>query len=166
MNKPSKADNSFRLLFVCTGNTCRSPMAEVIARSEIKERGWDGFEVRSAGIGAFDGDIASGGALRAVVEHNLDLSGHRATLLTREVANWANLILVMSATHFMSVTELGAGEVSSLMTSFADGREGGVMLESVPDPAGGTEEEYSETFELIRDLVEKVLQRIGPLGCR
>ena len=77
-----------------------------------------------------------------------------------------NKFLVMSVTHFMSVTELGAGEVSSLITSFADGREGGVMLESVPDPAGGTEEEYSETFELIRDLVDKVLQRIGPLGYR
>jgi protein-tyrosine-phosphatase len=72
----------------------------------------------------------------------------------------------MSAAHFMSVTELGAGEISSLITSFADAREGGGISESVPDPVGGTEQEYLETFDLIKDLVNKVLKRIGPSGCK
>ena len=58
MNDPS--DGPFRLLFVCTGNTCRSPMAEVIARRRVAELGWDRVDVRSAGVAAFDGSPASG----------------------------------------------------------------------------------------------------------
>ena len=149
MEKRSKVEQPFRLLFVCTGNTCRSPMAEVIAQNEIEQRGWNSVEVRSAGIAAFDGAGASSGALRAAEAHSLDLTKHRATFLTKEVTIWADLILVMSAAHFMSVTELGAGEISSLITSFADAREGGGISESVPDPVGGTEQEYLETFDLI-----------------
>ena len=141
-------------------------MAEVIARNEIEQRGWNSVEVRSAGIAAFDTAAASSGALRAAEAHGLDLTGHRATFLTKEVAAWADLILVMSTAHFMSVTELGAGGISSLITSFADEREGGGISESVPDPVGGTEQEYLETFDLIRDLVDKVLQRIGPTDCK
>ena len=164
MEKRSKVEQPFRLLFVCTGNTCRSPMAEVIAQNEIEQWGWNSVEVRSAGIAAFDGAGASSGALRAAEVHSLDLTRHRATFLTKEVAIWADLILVMSPSHFMSVTELGAGEISSLITSFADTREGGGISESVPDPVGGTEQEYLETFDLIQDLVNKVLQKIGPSG--
>ena len=141
-------------------------MAEVIARNEIEQRGWNSVEVRSAGIAAFDTAAASSGALRAAEAHGLDLTGHRATFLTKKVAAWADLILVMSTAHFMSVTELGAGEISSLITSFADEREGGGISESVPDPVGGTEQEYLETFDLIRDLGDKVLQRIGPSDCK
>ena len=141
-------------------------MAEVIARNEIEQRGWNSVEVRSAGIAAFDTAAASSGALRAAEAHGLDLTGHRATFLTKKVAAWADLILVMSTAHFMSVTELGAGEISSLITSFANEREGGGISESVPDPVGGTEQEYLETFDLIRDLVDKVLQRIGPSDCK
>ena len=141
-------------------------MAEVIARNEIEQRGWNSVEVRSAGIAAFDTAAASSGALRAAEAHGLDLTGHRATFLTKKVAAWADLILVMSTAHFMSVTELGAGGISSLITSFANEREGGGISESVPDPVGGTEQEYLETFDLIRDLVDKVLQRIGPTDCK
>ena len=166
MEKRSRVEQPLRLLFVCTGNTCRSPMAEVIARNEIEQRGWNSVEVRSAGIAAFDTAAASSGALRAAEAHGLDLTGHRATFLTKKVAAWADLILVMSTAHFMSVTELGAGGISSLITSFADEREGGGISESVPDPVGGTEQEYLETFDLIRDLVDKVLQRIGPSDCK
>jgi len=166
MEKRSKVEQPFRLLFVCTGNTCRSPMAEVIARNEIEQRDWNSVEVRSAGIAAFDGAGASSGASTVAEAHGLDLTGHRATFLTKDVATWADLILVMSNAHFMSVTELGAGEISSLITSFAHEREDGGISESVPDPVGGTEQEYLETFDLIRDLVNKVLQRIGPSGCK
>ena len=82
------AGGGFRLLFVCTGNTCRSPMAAVIARREAAELGLQGFEVRSAGVGAFEGDRASGGAVRAAARNGLDLSQHGATQLTAELVEW------------------------------------------------------------------------------
>ena len=49
---------NFRLLLVCTGNTCRSPMAQAIARRSVERRGWDGVEIRSAGVSAYRGGEA------------------------------------------------------------------------------------------------------------
>ena len=62
---------SFRLLFVCTGNTCRSPLAAAIARSELAALGWTCVEVRSAGTSALDGLPASEGSLGAAERHGL-----------------------------------------------------------------------------------------------
>lgn len=148
-----------RLLFVCTGNTCRSPMAEVIARSKVEERGWQGVEVRSAGVGAFPGAGPSGGGVRAAAAHGLDLSGHRATLLTRREVEWADLILTMSPTHLERVRELGGGDRAALLASYA-GTTGPREPGSVPDPIGGTDDEYRETYDHIDDLIEALLDRL------
>ena len=154
--------DGFRLLFVCTGNTCRSPMAAVIARRAVAELGWQGFEVRSAGVAAFDGAHASGGALRAAAGNGLDLSEHGATPLTPELVQWADLILVMSPSHLMRVVELGRGENAALITSFAEGREEDSTA-SVPDPIGGSDEHYLETFELLERLIARAFQRLDPV---
>ena len=75
-----------RILLVCTGNICRSPMAEIVMRREFEQR--DGnVEVVSAGTGAWDGASASEGAYLVALENGLDLSNHRARLLTREVVD-------------------------------------------------------------------------------
>jgi protein-tyrosine-phosphatase len=163
MNDPRTEAGPFRVLFVCTGNTCRSPMAEVIARRRLADRGWTQVEVRSAGVGAFEGSPVSGGALRTAVRHGLDLSGHEATYLTREVADAADLILTMSASHLARVRELGAGERAAIITSFAavDGEEG--VAAGVPDPIGGPDEEYAHTFDVLAALIERALERLEPV---
>ena len=157
-----RAEGGFRLLFVCTGNTCRSPMAAVIARREAAELGWQGFEVRSAGVGAFEGDRASGGAVRAAARNGLDLSEHAATLLTAELAEWADLILVMSPSHLVRVAELAGGESAALITSFAELREEDGTA-SVPDPIGGPDEQYLETFEFLERLIARAFRRLEPV---
>ena len=152
----------FRILVVCTGNTCRSPMAEVIARRRVGELGWADVEVRSAGVGAFEGSPASGGALRAARAHGLDLSMHSSTRLTREGVESADVILTMSASHLHRVIELGGGGRADVITSFASEGDDLPTSPGVPDPIGGPDEEYAETFRVLDDLIVKVLTRLEP----
>ncbi|MDZ7780048.1 MAG: low molecular weight protein arginine phosphatase [Gemmatimonadota bacterium] len=153
---------TYRLLFVCSGNTCRSPMAEAITRDILRTRGWEGFEVRSAGAGAFPGSPPSGGAVRAAAARGIDLADHRATLLTRREVEWADLILTMSRSHLMRVSDLGGGGRAALLPAYAEGRETAAETEGIPDPVGSSDREYDKTYERLEELVEKVLLRLEP----
>ena len=156
---------TFRVLFVCTGNTCRSPTAEAIARRELRELGWSHVEVRSAGAGAEPGEPASEGARRAAARNGLSLDDHRSTPLDSDQVAWADLILVMSPSHLFRVADLGGGERAALLDAFARGREeeaargGG----GVPDPFGGDDEAYAETFAVLEDLVRAAVRRLEPI---
>jgi protein-tyrosine-phosphatase len=152
-------DHRFRLLFVCTGNTCRSPLAERIARREAERRGWaDDVDIRSAGIAAFPGQGASDGSRTVAAEEGLDLSDHRATLLTPELARGSDLILAMSRGHLVRAEELVAGAAAVLLGDFAEDRPG--EGPGVPDPFGGPIEQYRETFRVLETLVARAMDRL------
>jgi protein-tyrosine-phosphatase len=86
----------FRILFVCTGNTCRSPMAEGLCRGFLGHfRLQQEVEVASAGLNAMAGGPASREAVAIMREKGIDLSGHETACLTAEKVRWANLILTM-----------------------------------------------------------------------
>lgn len=137
-------------------------MAEAIARHRAAELGYDHVEVRSAGVGAYPGSPASGGALRVAAEAGLDLSNHRATFLTREVAAEADLILTMSPSHLMRVIDLDAGDRAALLTSYAGGLDDASGV-GIPDPIGGPDEEYAATFRVLDELIGRVLERLEPV---
>jgi protein arginine phosphatase len=160
--EPSTAE-PFRLLFVCSGNTCRSPMAEVIARRGVEARGWHHIEVRSAGTGTVAGLPPSEGATRAVARHGLSLEDHRAMPLTEEALAWADLVLTMSPSHLVRVVALGGGAKASVLTAFAAEADPADVPDSVIDPFGGSDEEYEATFTLLERLVERALHRLEPI---
>jgi protein-tyrosine phosphatase len=153
----------FRLLFVCTGNTCRSPLAEVIARRRLMDLGWNHVEVRSAGVGAWDGGSASSGSLAAAVRHGADLSDHRSSRVTPELLDWADMVLAMSPSHVMHLAELGAKDKSELLTTFAAGADPQGVPDFVSDPVGGSDEDYEETYVLLDRLVDLTLRRLRPV---
>ena len=117
--RPVTGERPMRVVFICTGNTCRSPMAEAMMRRALAARGHQNVEVGSAGIGAWEGAPASEGSLLVGLENGLDLSQHRARLLTPDLARGADLILAMSVQQRDRAAALGAGERAHTLGEFA-----------------------------------------------
>ena len=146
-----------RILFVCTGNTCRSAIAEAVARKVIVERGLSDVDLQSAGTSAWDGAPASDGALLVGMERNLDLSQHRSQTLTRELVRDADLVLAMGPHHLERIEALGGEGKAYLLTDFASH---GASSRPVNDPIGGELEVYRATADELEQEVRRVFDRI------
>jgi protein-tyrosine-phosphatase len=149
------------IVFVCTGNTCRSPMAAAIARRVAEERGLTDVVVSSAGTGAYEGSTASDGALLVGIEQGADLSEHRAQVLTRALVDSADVVLAMSAQHLARVRELGGEGKSFLLTEFASH---GAEARSVSDPFGGDLSTYRDTFQELEREIRRAFDRLVTQG--
>lgn len=144
-----EATRTRNLLFVCTGNVCRSPMAEYLMRKRLgRSSAWT---VGSAGLAALPGMKASQNAVEVLGEMGLDLAPHRSRLLTRDLVDAANVLVVMTASHRDQMNRL-----------FRDAREKVFLLRSF-DPAADSEDledpigaEVS-TYRQIRDAIESAL---------
>lgn len=150
--------NTKRILLVCTGNICRSPLAAALLERALAERSITGISVSSAGTGAWDGAPVSEGAYLVALERGLDLSSHRARLLTRELVEGADLILTMARHHRARVDELG-GEGRVFVLGEYAGREGDGA--EVSDPFGGDLDVYRDTCSELEALLQAAVDRIG-----
>jgi protein-tyrosine phosphatase len=162
-NRPPEAGNeptTYNLLFVCSGNTCRSPLARAITLELVDTRGWTHVRVDSAGTAALPALPASANAIAVAKEHGLDLTPHRSQALTHDLLDWADLILVMSPSQLLAVVDLGGGERVALATDFLEGPGLGAAIE---DPFGGDMDAYRRTCDKIREAVTGVLDKLEPI---
>ena len=144
--KPQKT-----VLFVCTGNTCRSPMAEVMFSAIIKE---DEYLAASAGLAAFDGDSATDSAILAMDELGLDLRNHRSRRLTQEMAENADKIITMTHNQKEHLL-MHLPEVANKTISFKD-----IIGEDIDDPFFLSKDVYLKTAEKIRIGLVKLAQEL------
>jgi protein-tyrosine-phosphatase len=145
-----------KILFVCSGNTCRSPLAEAIARRMLTESGKDNVIVSSAGTSAWEGSPASDGAILIGVERGLDLSEHRSRRLTAEMLADADLVLVMSNEHIAYVRELDSTTNVYLLGGYGTETAG----HPIADPFGGGLDDYRATADELEEELKGILDRI------
>lgn len=144
---------SVNILFVCTGNTCRSPLAEAI----LKGKQVEDVTVRSAGIYATPNAAMSVNAKHVLDEANI-VHDHQATQLSSTEVNWADLILTMTANHRDFIVANYPFEKQKVFTL----KEyiSPTAYEDVVDPYGGDKIVYEQTFQELDALIERLVQKI------
>jgi len=153
-------DGQYQILAICTGNICRSPMAEGILRARLSPRAAEFATVASAGTAAMAGIPASAHSVEACRRHEIDIAGHRSRPLTPEMIDEADLILVMEDHHRQAVLRMrrDAADRTHLVSQFAaDGPGAGV---GVDDPIGHEIDTYLAVFRRLDEYITRAMPRI------
>lgn len=147
------------ILFVCTGNTCRSPMAASLFLKllEAREKGLSQeFQVLSAGIGARDGMKASREAIEAMKREEIDLESHVSQMVYPDLVRDADLILTMTEGHKQFLLDKFPEAEAKIFTIMEyAGREGEIY-----DPFGLGQEEYFRTADQLKEVLGEVIERL------
>ncbi|MFB9200582.1 low molecular weight protein-tyrosine-phosphatase [Nonomuraea spiralis] len=152
---------SYRVCLVCMGNICRSPMAEVVLRRTLEERGLGGrVVVESAGTGGWHaGDPMDERALGTLAEHGYDGAAHRARQFTEDWFDRYDLVLAMDRDNVANLRRLApTGVEVRLFRSFDPGAPDGA---EVPDPYYGGREGFEEVLTMLETASEGVAKHIA-----
>ena len=147
------ASDKRRVLFVCTGNTCRSPMAEGLFESMAKESGLSS-SAKSAGLFVMPGSRVSQNSVTVMAEQNIDISGHVPTQIDMGMIEESDLILTMSESHKQAILSAAPGANVYTLSEYAGEKA------DISDPFGGSEQIYRECGVQIKDRIEKIIKRL------
>ncbi|MDT8306276.1 MAG: low molecular weight protein arginine phosphatase [Anaerolineae bacterium] len=150
------------ILFICTANICRSPVAEGLLRQRLQESGLDAYEVSSAGTWAQLRRGAASTSITLMAERDIDISSHRAREVSAEVLEEADLILCMESGHAeaLRVEFPEAAERIYLLSEMSGGNQ------SISDPYGGPVLGYARMIDEVSFLIDAGLPRIIGLAGR
>jgi len=147
------------IVFVCTGNTCRSPMAEVLAKSIFEAHSITNITVHSAGVSTGDGYPASENAILVMQEQDLDLQTHKSRQISLEILSEAYLVLTMTQGHLHMVQTICPQANAFTLSEYA------MASGDVSDPFGGSLQTYRscalQVRQLILDSVARIKEALG-----
>lgn len=135
-----------KIMFICSGNTCRSPLAEGLFKKYLADNNINDIEVGSAGVGAFPGDEVSINSVLAAIKYGVDISGHRARNINPEHLATTDVFFCMTDSH------------KSVLTRYCD--ESKIAVLNVPDPYGRPLEIYEECAKQLESKFPQILEMI------
>ena len=136
-----------KIMFICSGNTCRSPLAEGLFKKYLRENNITDIEVTSAGVGAFPGDAVSINSILVAVNRGVDISAHRARNINPEHLLTTDLFFCMSDSH------------KQVLMRHCD--ESKIVVLNVPDPYGRPIEIYEECAKILESQFSEIVERIN-----
>ena len=135
-----------KIMFICSGNTCRSPLAEGLFKKYLKDNNITDIQVESAGVGVFPGDAVSINSILVACNRGVDISDHRARNINPEHILTTDLFFCMSDSH------------KQVMLRHCS--ENKIYVLNVPDPYGRPIENYEECAKQLESLFPQVLEKI------
>ena len=157
------SEKKYKIVFVCTGNTCRSPMAEVLLKKELELRSWKGITVSSAGIKAKRGDTINPKSAQVLYENGLEAENFKATKVTDRVLRDANAIVCMTESQrdylldarWNALRKAGVENIENNVYSFAE-----LTGYEVMDPYGHDVDCYRYVFGLLKGGMYALIEKL------
>lgn len=137
-------DDRMNIVFVCSGNTCRSPMAEAIFKNKVKSYA-EYLNISSCGLGAMPGDSASENAVKVMAERNIDISAHRSRQINQYIVDDADFIICLGLSHYRYLLPIAGDKVI-------------LLGNGIPDPFMGDTAIYRECADSIEKAIDALLK--------
>ncbi len=152
---------SLKILFVCLGNICRSPIAHGLLKHKAEFKNLD-WEIDSAGTSDWhEGELPNEKSIKVMKQHDIDITYQRSRPLRRKDLEHFDIIYVMDSSNYKDVTDMAKSEqeiskVHLIMNELNPG-----MNQAVPDPWGLSEKHYEEVYEMLDKATDKVIEKLN-----
>ncbi len=152
--------SEYTIMFVCTGNTCRSPMAEGVLKAMLHSEGIDAVKVISSGTGTLDGYPATANAVQVAAQGGIDISDHYSQAISKSLVEKSDLLLALAFNHYEFLISQFSDRIDDIFMLKAFPHDVASRELSIADPIGADIETYSKVYDEIKRELKRVLPDI------